>query len=140
LSLTESTLALMIYLGSTVFVLSRIKCSLEPSIYISISTILICQISNFIVYLTKVLFGDEVDDLAVYVAIIIAYYGLLSVLVYYTYQMKVVLMKLEETDPATYYKGAQRANYACFAMYLAVFLSFSLEVIEKMKVDQQNQD
>jgi hypothetical protein len=116
----------LIYLGSTVYVLSHIKCSLEPSIYVSITTILISQISNFIVYLTKVLIGDEVHYLAIYVAIIIAYYGLLSVLVYYTYQMKVVLMKLEETDPTNYYKGAQRANYACLAMYLAVFLSFTL--------------
>lgn len=79
-------------------------------------------------------------DLAIYVAIIIAYYGLLSVLVYYTYQMKVVLMKLEETNPTNYYKGAQRANYACLAMYLAVFISFTLEVIEKLKVNQYNED
>ena len=92
LSLTETALITFIFSATTATVLYRVRGRLEINAYITIATFLLCEILNLIVFMLKVVRPGMFEDAKS--ANIFSQYGLYAVLFYYTYQMKLVILKM----------------------------------------------
>jgi Na+-transporting NADH:ubiquinone oxidoreductase subunit NqrD len=74
-------------------VLGSLEEKLEISATITMIIFMVCELSNFIVYLLKVITPSTVESY-IQLPMVISQFGLFAVLFYYTFQMKIVLIKI----------------------------------------------
>lgn len=93
LSLSETVIFTIIYATTALFVVIRARYKLEPSAYLTMGVFLSCQLVHLIAYTLVVvdpsLIGAQID-----IPIVLSQFGLYLVLTYFTYQMKIVVTKL----------------------------------------------
>lgn len=137
--LVEKALVLLIYIVATVITLVSVRCKLHLAASVTIILFLLCLLLNFIVYtldLYNALPGDsDTKHRLLYEILIPVTKGiLLGIQYFYTFEIRVVLLKVLSDTPSSYYKDRFRSLVILSAGFVVLTISYGLEIFENVVI------
>lgn len=142
INLVEKSAVFLVYGLLSFYVLCTIdRRNLSPSAYVTIFLFFMAEGMNIGFYLME-LFSNITDDnekLFYQIPILISQCMLMQILFYYTYEIKVVLLKVKCETPEEYQWGHLKAKTVLVIAYITLVLSYLLEMYEKIVINAQNE-
>jgi hypothetical protein len=135
----EKAAVLLIYIIAVVITLVSVRCKLHRAAMVTISLFLLCLLSTFIAYtfnLYNVLPGDsEGKNRLLYEILIPVSKGvLLGIQYFYTFEIRVVLLKVLSDTPLSYLKERFKSLVILSAGFVILTLSYALEIFEHIDI------
>ena len=129
----ESGFFLTIYLSLATYVLYQAKCKMPIDAYMTLFIFLACSLSNLTCFILELYVeGDSAKRSLIEIPIIIASGLITAVLFWYTYQIKVVLLKILSDSPKAMFDRLYRVKLVLVSGYTLLLFSYILEVLEKI--------
>ena len=101
--------------------------------YITLSIFLACSLSNLTCFILELYAeGDSAKRSLIEIPTIITSGLITAVLVWYTYQIKVVLLKILSDSPKAMFDRLYRVKLVLVSGYTLLLFSYILEVLEKI--------
>lgn len=140
--LIEKLAVLVTYSIAACYVLCRVRCALNLPAYVTIIAFLICLSISSITYLSKLYNLFEVgNDQLIYELPLISSQGILmGVLYYYTFEIRVVLLKVSSESHIEYQKRLIVSKVLLWIGVIGIAISYGLEIYEKIEIDKGNQN
>lgn len=140
INLVEKSTVFLVYGLISAYVLCTInKRSLSFSSYLTIFIFLLAEGMNLGFYLMEVYshITNDNEKLFYQIPILVSQCLLMSILFYYTYEIKIVLLKVRCETPEEYQWGHLKAKTVLTIAYITLILSYLLEMYEKIVVNEQ---
>ena len=138
-SAIESGVFLVIYLSLATYVLYQAKCKMPIDAFITMFIFLACSTSNLTCFTMELYVkGDSAKRSLIEIPTIVASGLITGVLFWYTYQMKVVLLKILSDNPKVMFIRIYRAKLVLVSGFALLLFSYILEVLEKIYLENPN--
>ena len=132
----ESGAFVMIYVVLSIYVLCQVKLTLHIGAYVTMLIFLGCGLSNVVCFARS--FYVESDDekkKLIEMPTIVASGLITGVLIWYTFQMKVVLIKVQSENPAICLNNIYKAKIVMVTGLFLLSISYSLEIFENLYLE-----
>lgn len=135
-SAIESGVFLMIYLVLASYVLYQVKFKLHIDAYITMLIFLGCSISNLVCFIMELYVqGDVAKRSLIEIPTIVASGLITAVLFWYTFQMRVVLLKIQSESPSIFFNKVYKAKLVLVSGFFILLFSYTLEILEKVYLE-----